>query len=178
MEVFRSAENLWTVTAASSFHFCSACDVFALTWSTGGWQLQATFADWESDCYNANCGIMQRPFVQREVTVTPHFDLSSYSTAKLTWTEHHRDFSLVVVYVSPDGGATWTVVSEADYTGTSTFEGAREVEIVQYLGSARSDVRLRFELIAGTNQFPRRVTGNPTYTCRAAIKNVLLTAHK
>lgn len=173
-ELLQSAENLWTVTAANTFHYCATCDAYTLVWQTGGWSLTATFADWGSTCYGQNCGTMQTPFVYRQLTVTPHFNVSAYSTVKLRWTEELKDFSGINALVSPDGGSTWTLVSNTNHTANTSSETAQEVEITQYLGSALSDVRLRFEFVAGTNQFPRRLTGNATYTCRSAIKNVTL----
>jgi hypothetical protein len=44
-------------------------------------------------------------------------------------------------------------------------------------GSAKSDVRIRFVLVAGTNLSPRRLTGADKYECRAEIKDVSLTGY-
>jgi hypothetical protein len=65
-----------------------------------------------------------------------------------------------------------------DHTTSSSVQQAQTVEGTQYVGSAKGDVRVRFVLVAGTNLFPRRLTGNDKYECRAEIKEVALTGYK
>jgi hypothetical protein len=178
VELLQSKDTLWLVTASLLNDYCAACDSYTLVWQNKGWALVSQFGDWESTCYGQSCGTKQSPFVLKELTVTPHFDLSAYKTAKLHWTEAHRDYSSVEAYVSPDGGTTWTLISNVDHTTSSSVEQAQTVEVTQYVGSAKSDVRIRFVLVAGTNLFPRRVTGNDTYSCRAEIKEVALTGYE
>src|SRR5262249_24568723 len=151
---------LWLVTASTLHDYCAACDSYVLVWQNKGWALVTQFGDWGSTCYSQSCGTKQSPFVLKELTVTPHFNLSSYKTAKLHWTQALRDYSSVEAYVSADGGTTWTLVSNVAHTASSSVERAQFVDITQYLGSATCDVRVKFVLLAGTNLFPRRTTGN------------------
>lgn len=177
-ELLSANKNLWLITASTLNDYCASCDSYIIVWQNNGWSLVTQFSDWESTCYAQSCGTKQSPFVLKEITVTPHFNIGSYSTAKLRWTEAFRDYSRVEAYVSPDGGTTWTLVSTTKHTDTGTVQAAKTVEITQYLGSAKSDVRVRFLLIAGTNLSPRRVTGADKYECRAEIKDVALTGYK
>ena len=177
-ELLQSKEALWLVTASTLDDYCAACDSYTLVWQNKGWALVTQFGDWGSTCYRQSCGTKQSPFVLKELTVTPHFNLSAYKTAKLRWNEAHRDYSSVEAYVSPDGGTNWTLISNVDHTASSSVQEAHVIEVTQYLGSAATDVRLRFVLIAGTNLSPRRLTGNDNYECRAEIKGVALTGYK
>jgi len=174
VELFQNAEQLWIVTDDTiSPDYCSPCDSYTLTWQSTGWQLTGTF-DGYTSCFSSECDQVDiHPFVVKELTVTPHFDVSPYQTATLRWTESLTDYSGIVVYVSPDGGSTWTLVSDTDHTSATTTQNAREVEITQYLGSARDDVRIQFVLVVGTAQFPRKNI-NDAYTCRATATGLSL----
>lgn len=154
IELFANEKDLWQSTNVFRDDVCIDCDTYELTWELEGWTTNCTFDyKWEQcfsdrDAFGKPCFYFYNPVVGYEIEIIPHFDLSPYSEVTLSWQSVFDNNGLVAASISPDG-TTWTSLSEYAHKKSGTFERSDFVELTRLLGSANTDVRIRFAVYAG-----------------------------